>query len=95
VERRRQVADPGGASVAFYERRKYLRLDFSERRKSSRKHNGQAFILHIWDSQDCKINENEKGWSPGFDLVNYITHKVGITTDFNSKCNWLAYIDSF
>jgi len=57
--------------------------------------NGQAFILHIWDSQDCKINPENEDWSPGWQLINYLTHKIGVAKEFATKMNWLAYVDQF
>lgn len=65
---------------------------------SHRIHNGQAFVLHIWDSQQCKRPKNikEDEWSSSFIFLNYLTHKTGIAAkSFAAKMNWLAYIDSF
>jgi len=60
-----------------------------------RKRNGQAFILHIWDSQDCRIDPDTEEWSPGWKLINHITHKVGVMKNFAQKMEWLSYVASF
>ena len=56
---------------------------------------GQAFILHIYDSMDCRIDETAKEWSEGWKLVNYLTHGAGRPLRMLDKLEWLAYVASF
>lgn len=64
--------------------------------QEARKTNGQAFVLHIWDSTDCRIDPQDREWSCGWMLIDYLTHRVGpITRGLAAKMEWLAYIDSF
>lgn len=58
--------------------------------------NGQAFVLHIWDDQDCKIDVESDDWSPGFELINYITHFAGVCKrGLLAKTEFVNYILSF
>jgi len=56
---------------------------------------GQAFILHIYDSMDCRVDEKSKKWSDGWQLVNYLTHGAGRPLNMRDKLEWLAYVASF
>lgn len=58
--------------------------------------NGQAFVLHIWDDQDVKVDPDSDEWSPGFKLINYITHCCGVCKrGLLAKMDFYEYIDSF
>jgi hypothetical protein len=64
--------------------------------KSLRKqYSCQAFVIHVWDALDCKVGIKKSDWSPGWVLINYLTHRCGVGRDFSRKMDWLAYVASF
>ena len=57
---------------------------------------GHAFILHVFDDLNCKIDPESEDWSPGFLLIKYLTHgRNKKRWNFRKEMEWNEYITSF
>jgi hypothetical protein len=57
--------------------------------------NGQAFVVHIWDDLDCRIDPDDPDWSPGWQLIEYITHTAMRPGGMHRRMQFAEYIESF
>jgi hypothetical protein len=69
------------------------------KKNTSRRWNGQAFILHIGAHGMCyKMSQadiDNGTWGPSFTLIKYLTHRAGISRrGYAAYWSWIDYVRS-